>query len=120
MSLKEEAEKLKTEIANAGKEIVALQELQKTHNISLENVYAKCSHQWEIKYTPEHQKGYVSPGDAPGTMGIDWRGPFSVPSKTIDRWTRECKCCGKIETTKKVRVKETETYEPDFEKPPLK
>jgi len=62
------------------------------------------------KYDPIIHPGGYSPGDPPGTMGIDrqlpcsWP-PCSWPETREDRWTsvqiatRECTRCGKVETT---------------------
>ena len=51
------------------------------------------------KYTPIITETYTIPGDRPGTMGVDWRGPVHVPSSTKDQWTRTCTECGKEEVT---------------------
>lgn len=62
---------------------------------SAEAEQKNCQHVWgETKYNPIYIPGYTDPGDPPGTMGIDWRGPFHYPSKTEKRWTRICKKCG--------------------------
>jgi hypothetical protein len=57
-------------------------------------------HQWgDTIYDPIREEAYTIPGDPPGTMGIDWRGPTPVPAKTTDRWSRTCNRCGRTETT---------------------
>jgi len=67
-----------------------------------------CRHTWgEVKYTPDIQEAYTIPGDAPGTMGVDWRGPCYVPRKEIPKWTRVCKHCDKMEVTTKIRQEVT-------------
>lgn len=67
---------------------------------SLEFADKNCGHLWgEAIYCPEYTKGYYVEGDPPGTMGVDWRGGYDVPSKTIERWKRVCKKCGKEEFT---------------------
>ena len=60
-----------------------------------------CFHKYpkEPTYDPIYEKSYEIPGDAPGTMGIDFRGPTYVPSKTTPRWIRVCEHCGKTQTT---------------------
>ena len=69
----------------------------------LDNLERTCQHDFTApEYIPEHREGYTIPGDAPGTMGVDWRGPTYVPSETIDKWRRVCKRCGKVEVTKDV------------------
>lgn len=66
----------------------------------LQRYEASCNHQWsETVYDPIYHKAYTIPGDPPGTMGVDWRGPCYVPAETIDRWKRECKRCGLVEYT---------------------
>lgn len=62
-----------------------------------------CEHRWgQTVYDPIiHPAGY-SPGDPPGTMGVDWRGPCSWPETREDRWRRECENCGLAQYTKGV------------------
>lgn len=73
-----------------------------------------CHHNWS-KIEPDHiyHKGYEIPGDAPGTMGIDWRGPVWVEAKTEKRWKRTCQTCGMVEYT--TRTKEEVTEHPTFD-----
>ena len=62
-----------------------------------------CSHKWgETIYDPVYHKAYTIPGDKPGTMGVDFRGPCYVPAETEDRWKRECSRCGLVEYTEGV------------------
>jgi len=76
----------------------------------LENYIKRCQHNFsETVYEPIYTPRYTSPGDPPGTMGIDWRGPVFVPSKTEDRWKKECSLCGLVRYTQcfnKVEKKE--------------
>jgi len=73
------------------------------------------NHNWgQPKYDPIHHEAYTSPGDRPGTMGVDWRGPTYVPARTEDRWVRECRDCGLKQTTKYSTKKVTETKIPSF------
>lgn len=61
-----------------------------------------CPHKWsEVKRNGIHRPSYTIPGDPPGTMGVDHRGPLFVPETTIYRWERTCLLCGKIEFTSK-------------------
>ena len=100
------AEALRKKICQLDKELKATKE-------SLFQLESSCCHQWEDPvYCPEYRKGYTIPGDPPGTMGSDWRGPVDVPAQTIKRWRRKCKLCGKEEITE--RVKEVSHDEPSF------
>ncbi len=86
------------------------QELERTKS-KLAVIQNTCNHDWDEKYTPVRTEAYTSPGDPPGTMGSDWRGPVHVPATSTKRWTRTCDKCGKEETTtstlKKVETKES-------------
>ena len=74
-------------------------EKAKSLRIRLASVEQSCTHDWtDPEYTPERYEGYRDSGDPP-TMGIDRRLPFDVPPRTIDKWTRVCKKCGKSEVT---------------------
>ncbi len=80
---------------------------------SIANIEQSCKHDWtDAEYTPDHYRGYHDPGDPVGTMGIDRRLPFDVPSRTVDKWTRSCKECGKSETTSRTKdlVKHTPVF----------
>jgi hypothetical protein len=82
-------------------------ELKKAES-ELQGYESRCQHNWEKTiYDPIYHKAYTIPGDPPGTMGVDWRGPVYVPAETIDRWRRTCNTCGKIEYT--IGVTETTT-----------
>ncbi len=66
----------------------------------------ECTHKWgEIRYTPIYHKAYTIPGDEPGTMGVDFRGPCYVPSETIKQWSRTCDKCGRTEQTSRTKSK---------------
>lgn len=65
---------------------------------------AACGHVWtEPVFDPIYHPGYTIAGDAPGTMGVDYRGPMSVGSRTENRWKRTCSRCGKTEHTTNAR-----------------
>ena len=51
----------------------------------LELLVRTCKHDWD-KVVHDPIPGYRTPGDAPGTMGIDWQGPQYVGPQ--DRWRR--------------------------------
>ncbi len=63
-----------------------------------------CPHHYTITYVPIYHEGHECPGDPPGTMGVDWRGPVYVPPHTEDRWRRYCDRCGKEEYTTHART----------------
>lgn len=87
-----EANRLKTVIQENQRRLREAQQ-------QLETIENQCGHNWKITYTPDYQAAYTIQGDPPGTMGVDWRGPVSVPSKTTPKWTRTCSICQRIETT---------------------
>lgn len=59
-----------------------------------------CSHSWGQSIAAHiYHEAYAAPGDVPGTMGVDYRGPVHVPSRTENRWKRVCSRCGKVEYT---------------------
>ncbi len=74
-----------------------------------------CNHQWgPVRDVGEYIEGYTIPGDAPGTMGVDWRGPCYVPGRTIPKWERTCAKCGKVETTSRVTEEVVVKKTPSF------
>lgn len=61
-----------------------------------------CRHSWgDARYVPDRREGYTDPGDPPGTMGVDWRGPCYIPPATIRRWERTCAACGLTQRTER-------------------
>lgn len=77
---------------------------------ALRKEQSNCTHVWgDVKYDPEIQKipkfedRYVGSDYIPEFVGYD--------EKTIDRWSRTCKKCGKVEYTKE---KVATMYEPKF------
>lgn len=73
---------------------------------AIQSKEVRCQHDWTNPvYDPIRHEAYTSPGDPPGTMGVDWRGPVHVPASTEKRWKRECRKCGKVEfTTRSVQL----------------
>ncbi len=76
----------------------------------ISSINSNCSHSWG-ETEPDHvyHKAYTSPGDTPGTMGVDFRGPCHVPARTDHRWKRVCEKCGKVEKTTATKTTTTET-----------
>lgn len=70
---------------------------------------SNCIHVWG-REIPHHdiRAAYTIPGDPPGTMGVDWRGPVHVPAETKLKWKRTCEKCGHKEYTTKRKTTETE------------
>jgi len=63
----------------------------------LYNIESRCVHNWGKRETKEiHLPGMSFPGDEPGTMGVDFRGPTYVPARTITESTMKCLICGKV------------------------
>jgi hypothetical protein len=63
-----------------------------------------CSHVWSpITPDPIVREAYTDPGDTPGTMGVDWRGPCYVPRHETPRWKRTCETCGIVDYTQQVK-----------------
>lgn len=85
------------------------QELKCANN-ELANFENNCSHDW-LGPVEDHiyEKGYLFPGDPPGTMGVDRRSDFYVQPKTTLRWKRVCDKCGKVEHTHETNKKVVET-----------
>lgn len=82
---------------------------------SANTIESRCNHKWSApKYDPIITKGYQTPGDPPGTMGVDWRGPCYIEGTTKDRWTRVCSVCGKVETTTHADFETKTTKYPRF------
>lgn len=76
----------------------------------IERLDRSCRHEWgEAIYCPIYHEAHTIPGDPPGTMGVDWRGPCHVPARTDKRWKRVCKLCGKVEFTTSVNRETVET-----------
>ena len=65
----------------------------------LKSYESLCKHKFQEVYDPICHDAYTIPGDPPGTMGVDWRGPCYVPAETIPRWKRTCERCGLIQYT---------------------
>ncbi len=80
---------------------------------ALAKAESACMHKWsEAQAAHIYHESYTIPGDRPGTMGVDWRGPCHVPSRTDHRWKRTCQACGKEEFT--TQVSQQVTHVPKF------
>jgi len=95
------------------REIDELSQQLKANHAKLSQIQFTCRHEWgTVVYDPEVREAYTDPGDPPGTMGIDWRGPFHYPRQETPRWKRTCAKCGKTEIT--TRTDEKVTTSPRF------
>jgi hypothetical protein len=85
-------------------EIKTLQTRLETRRNMLQQVVNRCQHDWgKTEYKPEYHKAYTIPGDPPGTMGVDRRGPCHVPASTDKKWQRVCKKCGCKQVTSRTK-----------------
>jgi uncharacterized coiled-coil DUF342 family protein len=72
----------------------------------LNELIRNCKHTYRpVVYDPIITEAYTIPGDPPGTMGVDWRGPIYVPREERLRWKRECAECGFVEYTEQIKEK---------------
>lgn len=86
-------------------EIATLREQVRRKEWQLFEIQRTCKHKWTApKYDPIIRPGGSSPGDTPGTMGVDFRGPCSWPEERTPRWSRTCTVCNKVEYTSKTKV----------------
>jgi hypothetical protein len=68
--------------------------------LKLKALRRDCRHKWSaVVYDPIVTPAYTDPGDPPGTMGVDFRGPCYVPKHERARWKRVCSECGDVEYT---------------------
>lgn len=77
---------------------------------ALRREQSNCNHEWgEVKYDPEIQS---IPRYEGRFIGVDYMPELvGFDEKKVDRWSRTCKKCGKVEYTKeKVAIK----YMPKF------
>lgn len=88
---------------NQRKKIEELERSLKTEREALSRIERTCQHQWGEPVADHiYRAGYTDPGDVPGTMGVDFRGPCYIAPQTTKRWKRTCSRCGKIEHTMKI------------------
>lgn len=81
-------------------DVEALEAELRARKQALSAAECNCRHDWgKVVYDPVVREAYTDPGDRPGTMGVDWRGPVHVPREETPRCTRKCKLCGKVEHT---------------------
>ena len=78
--MRQEAKQLRDKLTQLKKDLSGAEQ-------SLNSLVKSCNHQYgETIYDPIHTQSYTIPGDKPGTMGVDWRGPTHVPTETKKRW----------------------------------
>lgn len=86
------AKSIKSEIVSYKKHLLRLES-------ELANLQSDCTHEWQVSADDIVRAAYTDPGDAPGTMGVDFRGPMYVPEQRTKRWKRYCPLCDKTEHT---------------------
>ncbi len=75
----------------------------------LHDLVKNCNHVWgDTEADHIRTEGYTIPGDPPGTMGIDWRGPLYVKATETKRWKRTCKTCGVVQHTSATTLEKIE------------
>ena len=89
------------------------EEIRSRYEKELENMrreQSACIHDWEeVKYDPEIIK---KPKCEIRWQGVDcWSEIVGYTEKKVDRWSRTCKKCGKVEYTKEQKAIK---YEPNF------
>lgn len=89
------------------------EEIRSRYERELENMcreQSKCSHDWgSVEYDPEIQK---IPKYEDRFIGSDYMPELvGFTEKKVDRWSRTCKKCGKVEYTKEQKAVK---YEPNF------
>jgi len=71
---------------------------------TLDRIIESCNHNFGPTISDHiYRPAYTIPGDPPGTMGVDRRGPCYVDAKTEKRWKRICELCGQVEYTSKIK-----------------
>ncbi len=74
-----------------------------------------CGHIWNDPILmQEYKPAYYVNGDPPNFGGVDRQFGYWVESKTINRWKRKCKKCGKEEVTDRFKPIVTTTNVPIF------
>lgn len=102
--MNDETKRLLSEIEREQIDLFQRQKSLEAKRSRLSGIQGRCPHQWtEPERKSQHHEGYTIPGDPPGTMGVDWRGPCHVPAKTDIWWERTCKLCGKVQKTEKTK-----------------
>lgn len=97
--MKQEYKTLREKLAEMEKQVTDARRI-------LKFLEKNCKHNYgPTLYAPIITDTYTIPGDAPGTMGVDWRGPVYVPREERPRWKRECLECGLVEYTQEVKEK---------------
>ena len=91
-----------TECMREANELIRKAEALKSQANGIKNT---CQHHWsDAKYVPIERPGHYVEGDAPGTMGVDWRPGYFVSAETTKQWERTCKICGYKQTTQETKL----------------
>lgn len=92
---------LRVEIADREKALQGLRD-------QLDAAVRACPHVWgEVREAHIETPGFMTRGDTPGTMGVDWQGPQWIPPHTEYRWSQQCNRCGHVRYTKQTTQKVT-------------
>lgn len=104
---------MNSKFAELRSKVAETKRIAENAELNLELAERSCQHKWgDPERADIYEAGYEIPGDPPGTMGVDWRGPTYVPTKTTKRWKRTCTTCGKVEFTTNTTV--AEVHSPKF------
>ena len=98
-----------TEVRSLEADILTTEADLRRRKARLETIRRDCQHVWgDTENADIVRPAYTDPGDPPGSMGIDWRGPQYVPEQRTRRWKRECHCCGLVQYTSEAAAQITE------------
>ena len=102
--MEEKARQLREIVERINEEVEKANEKFDRAKQELREYEKSCQHQYgKTIYDPIRTEAYTIPGDKPGTMGVDWRGPIDVPAHTEHRWRRTCNKCGLEQITNKTQ-----------------
>jgi len=102
--MNERAESLIEAIERKTNDVKIETERLQSYQASLNCIQSSCKHNWtDAEKHTDTIPGYTTPGDKPGTMGVDFQGPVDIAPSVKVYYTRECKECGKTQRTEQTR-----------------